>query len=400
MDNEIIRSNRFDIEINKSYLNCKDASSSQTWTINFDLDTQNPCYDYNHYETIHNFLKENDFTYRQHSGDISVCEMDIEQVIDTLDDLYEAHPDIKECTKSCLFTSVNSAYSFTDIREEQKSTEPSKSDFDMSLKIKKADAKDVFKTTNPELIESKIRNFFEYPSGLKEQMSYQIAEEADDVISIKWESGMPISSLDKTIATNRIFAKYDKLLESDRGILLEMDYDGQTTNLIEEQQRIEFEENKRLVEYDMSTKILGKQEYDNRNEVLKRRLNHFGFEHVQESGWISKKGMTDEQVQAVLTEVFRENCNYDKITEVMDVSVVNEIYDYGKIRDECNSTDSESPPDGTGGGVNAEVSIQTETVDTKNTNNLFNRFSNSRMRQVFGNTVQCDVESHDDFDFK
>lgn len=91
----------------------------RVWTINFDLDTKSPYYKYSHYSTIHSFLKQYDFEYRQHSGDISIHEMYQSTVIYVLDMLYAAHPEIKACTKSCLFTSLDENYSFTDVRKEQ-----------------------------------------------------------------------------------------------------------------------------------------------------------------------------------------------------------------------------------------------------------------------------------------
>lgn len=302
------------------------------WTINFDLDTKSSFYDYSHYSTIHDFLKQQHFEYRQHSGDISTCEMTSSKIICTLDDLYAKHPDIKACTKSCLFTSVDESYSFTDVRKEQRNTKPQKSSFTMHLDIKKNDARHIFNTTNPECLEGYIRDCFKYPSDLKDQMSYSIKEKANGSISIDWTSDMAISSLDKTIATNRIFAKYPNLLNPGHNMIFEITYGKNTTDLIAEQQRIMSQEKKRLVEYDMSTKKLGKKEYNNRNNMLKRRLAYFGLKPIQESGWISEYGMTDEQIQAILTELFREKCNYDKITEVMDISVIsNDVYDYMKL---------------------------------------------------------------------
>lgn len=204
----------------------------------------------------------------------------------------------------------------------------------MHLEIKESDTKDIFNTVNPDFLEGYIRNLFKYPSGLKDQISYNAVKKSDGSISIDWTSDMAITSLDKTIATNHIFAKYPKLLETQRNIIFEMKYGENTTSLIADQQKIMSKEKKRLIEYDMSSKKFGKKEYNKRNEALKRRLAYFGLKPIQESGWVSENGMTDEQIQAMLTELFRENCNYDKITEVMDISVINnEIYDYVKLND-------------------------------------------------------------------
>lgn len=332
------------------------------WTVNFDLDTKNSCYDNKHYSTIHKYLENHGFEYRQHSGDIATTKMYATEMIQVLTDFYNDYSDIKECTKSCLFTSVGDSYSFTELRKEQENIEPSKDKFEMSLQIDKASAKYIFDTDSPEEIECKIRDSFVYPCNLKDTMTYQIGDISDDMISINWKSNMKISSLDKTIATNHIFADYNKLLDVDKNVNLTMNYGQQTVNFIDEQRRIESEESKKLVEYDMSTIPLGKQEYENRNEALKRRFEHFGFEHIQESGWVSKNGMTDEQVQAILTEAFRENSNYDKITKHMDISSVNgRIYDYMKLNRESNSTN-------------------------KN-NSLADRFSDDRMHQAFGNNI-------------
>ena len=60
----------------------------EIWTINFDLDTNNPSFKDTHYSTIHNFLKQHHFKYRQHSGDISTRKMLSYKVIRTLDALY------------------------------------------------------------------------------------------------------------------------------------------------------------------------------------------------------------------------------------------------------------------------------------------------------------------------
>lgn len=84
----------------------------------------------------------------------------------------------------------------------------------MHLEIKESDTKDIFNTVNPDFLEGYIRNLFKYPSGLKDQISYNAVKKSDGSISIDWTSDMAISSLDKTIATNHIFAKYPKLLET------------------------------------------------------------------------------------------------------------------------------------------------------------------------------------------
>lgn len=370
-DDKFTQSETLDIEIDSSSLQSTDKEELQTWTINYDLDTKSEYYNNNHYKTIHNFLGNNGFEYRQHSGDIAVCKMDLEEIVTALDKLYETHPDIKECTKSCLFTSVGDSYSFTELRKEQENIEPSKDKFEMSLQIDKASAKDIFDTVSPEEIECKIRDSFVYPNNLKDTMTCQIDDISDDTIFINWKSNIEISSLDKTIATNHIFADYNKLLDDDKNVNLTMTYAQQTVNLIDEQRRIEFEESKKLVEYDMSTIPLGKQEYENRNEALKRRFESFGFEHIQESGWVSKNGMTDEQAQAILAEAFRENSNYDKITKSMDISTIDdEIYDYMKLERESNSI-SEN-------------------------NSLTDRFSENRMRQEFGYSISDDNKENED----
>ena len=312
-----------------SHLLGLDDNDSMSWTINFDLDTKHPDYNERYYSTIHSFLEKYGFEYRQHSGDISSYKMSPSEIIFALDSLYDKYPKIKNCTKSCLFTSINESYSFTEIRKEQSKMTPKETSFSIHLEIKKEDAMEIFNTDDYELIECNIRDMFNHPSNLKQQM-YPIAnKKSDGSISIDWNPSIGITSLNKTIATNHIFAKYPKLLDRQRNIIFEINFDGQTTNIITEQQRIEVEENKRLIEYDMSTKKFGKKEYDSLNNTLKTRLKYFGLKHTQESGWMSEKGMTDEQVQAILSELFNEKCKFDKITQVMDISIIrSKIYDY------------------------------------------------------------------------
>lgn len=334
-DNELIQSKSLDINQDIQHLSFDDnIKPSQIWTINFDLDTKNSNYKYEYYKTIHNFLAENGFEYKQHSGDISILKMDSEEVITILDDLYTSYPQIKACTKSCLFTSIDENYSFIDVRKGHLNTEPKESEFTMHFEIKKSDMKDIFKTVNTELLESFIRNFFKYPWDIKEHMSYKIMKKPDGSISIDWVSDMPINILDKTIATNHIFKRYPKLLETQRNIIFEMKYGENTTSLIADQLKIMSEEKKRLLVYNMSSTKLGKKEYHRLNGILKRRLARYGLKPMQESVWVSKNGMTDEQIQAILTELCYETCFYGTIIEVMDISVIsNEIYDYTKLND-------------------------------------------------------------------
>ena len=344
-----------------------------------------------YYSKINSFLKKYGFEYRQHSGDVSTYKMQPSYVIRVLDDLFAAYPDMEKFTKSCFFTSVNESYSFTKIREKQLKTEPNKSEFTITLEIKQSDIENIFNTTNPNVLDRNFRNLFTSPLNLKAHMEHKIDKKPNEFISITWTSDMAISSLDKTIAINNIFKNYPALLNHQQDVTLEMKYDEHTTDLIAEQQRIMSEEKKRLVEYDMSTLKLGKDEYDKLNNALKKKLFDFGLQHTQESGWISKNGMTDEQIQAVLTDLFQNDCGYDEITDVMDISTVNgKTYDYMEIVKRRNSSNNNQGQGSSSLKKSKEYSTQSKA----------DAISRERYSQLPDNFTKDDLQSDNDDDFK